>query len=231
MSAKKGFNMDLGQRIDFHTHSLLSDGLLIPSELIRQAEIAGYAAIGITDHVDASNLEKTIEQMQKLLSKQKFPIIVIPGVELSYVHPENIPDLAKEAKKLGTKLVVVHGESEAFDEPVYPGTNQISVSLKGYVDILAHPGKITETEAAEAAKNDIYLELSAKKAHSTSNIHIAKMAKKTGAKMLVNTDAHKPGDLLDQKGALKIAKAAGLNDKEAITVVVDNAQELLKKLT
>lgn len=222
--------MNLGKRIDFHTHSLLSDGALIPSELIRQAEMAGYQAIGITDHVDASNLEKTVQQMQTLLKKQTFPIIVIPGVEISYVHPDNIPALAKEAKKLGTKLIIVHGESEAFDEPVYPGTNKVSLTLKGIVNILAHPGKITEEEAELAAKNDIYLELSVKKVHGISNKHIADLARKTGAKLLVNTDAHKLDDLADQEKALEVAKAAGLTDEEAKKVLVDNPEELLKKL-
>ncbi|MEK7309147.1 MAG: PHP domain-containing protein, partial [Nitrospirota bacterium] len=30
--------------IDLHTHSLLSDGVLLPSELIRRAYVIGYKA-------------------------------------------------------------------------------------------------------------------------------------------------------------------------------------------
>ncbi len=223
--------MDLGKRIDFHTHSLLSDGALIPSELIRQAEMVGYKAIGITDHVDASNLEETIAKMLRLTSRQQFPITVIPGVELSYVHPENIPALAKEAKKLGAKLIIVHGETKAFDEPVYPGTNKVAASLKGLVNIIAHPGMITLEEARAAAQNDIYLELSAKKAHATGNAHVLEMARKSGAKLLVNTDAHRPEELLDQNKAYAVAIAAGCTKEEARKIVIDNAEELLKKLT
>jgi len=36
--------------IDLHTHSLFSDGELIPSELVSRAAAAGYRAIAITDH-------------------------------------------------------------------------------------------------------------------------------------------------------------------------------------
>ncbi len=222
--------MDLGKRIDFHTHTLLSDGALIPSELIRQAEMAGYRAIGITDHVDASNLEETIDKMLRLLSKQKFPITVIPGVELSYVHPDNIPDIAREARKLGAKLIVVHGETTAFDEPVYPGTNKVSLGLKGFVDILAHPGLITKEEAALAAQNGIYLELSAKKAHGTNNAHIARIAREAGAKLLVNTDAHNAEQLLGQEGAYTLALNAGLTDAEARETIIDNPEALLARL-
>ena len=43
--------------VDLHTHSLLSDGQLLPSELVRRAEVRGYEAIAITDHVDFSNID------------------------------------------------------------------------------------------------------------------------------------------------------------------------------
>ena len=46
--------------IDFHTHTLLSDGLLLPAEAVRQAEARGYRAIGLTDHADFSNVERVV---------------------------------------------------------------------------------------------------------------------------------------------------------------------------
>ena len=43
--------------IDLHTHSILSDGELLPSELARRAQVEGYRIIGISDHADPSNLD------------------------------------------------------------------------------------------------------------------------------------------------------------------------------
>ena len=43
--------------IDLHTHTLFSDGILLPSELVRRAYSAGYKALAITDHVDSSNID------------------------------------------------------------------------------------------------------------------------------------------------------------------------------
>ena len=43
--------------IDIHTHSLLSDGDLLPSELARRARIKGYRVLGISDHIDYSNVD------------------------------------------------------------------------------------------------------------------------------------------------------------------------------
>ncbi len=44
---------------DFHTHTTLSDGVLLPMELIRRAIVNGYSALGISDHTSASLGPKT----------------------------------------------------------------------------------------------------------------------------------------------------------------------------
>ena len=49
--------MSENKRIDLHTHSIFSDGELLPSELARRADVLGHKALAITDHVDASNIE------------------------------------------------------------------------------------------------------------------------------------------------------------------------------
>ena len=46
---------------DFHTHTFLSDGVLLPIELIRRAAVAGYTAVAVTDHASAGNLSHVLE--------------------------------------------------------------------------------------------------------------------------------------------------------------------------
>ncbi|PIS31642.1 PHP domain-containing protein [Candidatus Saganbacteria bacterium CG08_land_8_20_14_0_20_45_16] len=220
---------DLGPRIDFHTHTISSDGLLLPSALVYEAALRGQAAIAITDHVDASNLDEVIFTLTKFVKNQgQLPIKVLPGVELSYLPPAQIRKYAERAKKLGAKIIIVHGESPV--EPAVPaGTNHAALQLKGLVDILAHPGNITEEDTILAKVNNIYLELSARKGHRDGNRHVAKLAKQFGAKLLVNTDAHCEHDLISQKQAYQIAKEAGLKKGEALITVGKNPQELLKR--
>ncbi len=222
---------NLGVRIDFHTHTVLSDGKLLPAGLVYEAASRKHAAIAITDHVDASNLETVLTSLKNFVKEQGsgLPIKFIPGVEISYVEPKLIKKFAQKARKLGAKLIVVHGESPV--EPVPKGTNRAALQLKGLVDILAHPGMITEEEAILAKVNNIYLELSARKGHKRGNQHVAKMALQFGAKLLVNTDAHSEKDLLTQKQAYNIAILAGLKKAEAIKAIRDNPQELLKKIS
>ncbi|MBW2673453.1 MAG: histidinol phosphate phosphatase domain-containing protein, partial [Deltaproteobacteria bacterium] len=143
--------------IDLHTHSIFSDGELVPSELARRAVAKGYRAIAITDHADHSNLDFIIPRIVTVCEKisESCPLQAIPGIELTHVHPDHISSLAHEARTLGAKIIIVHGET--IVEPVMPGTNR--AALEAPIDILAHPGLLTEEEAKLAAGSSIFLEI------------------------------------------------------------------------
>ncbi|MCD5397509.1 histidinol phosphate phosphatase domain-containing protein [candidate division NPL-UPA2 bacterium] len=213
--------------IDLHSHSLLSDGSLIPCELARRAEAKGYEALAITDHADMSNLEAIVPQLVKTCAELKGSLTtkIIPGVELSYVPLALLADLAKRARELGAKLVLVHGET--IVEPGIPGTNR--KALEASIDILAHPGLISLEEAKIAADRGIFLEISARKGHCLTNGHVAQMARKTGAGLVFGTDSHDPENLVTLEEAKKITQGAGLNDRE-VEALFENARRLVKKV-
>lgn len=213
--------------IDLHTHSIFSDGELIPSELARRAKVAGYSALAITDHGDHSNFDFIISRLIKVCQKltDAFAIQVIPGIELTHVPTVYIYDLAVEARQAGAKMIVVHGET--IVEPVMEGTNM--AALKAPIDILAHPGLITEEEAMEAAKNSICLEITTRKGHSLTNGHVAKMARQAKARLILNSDTHSPHDLVNGVMARKIAMGAGLAEAESLAMF-RNSKTLLKRV-
>ncbi|MCX8029819.1 MAG: histidinol phosphate phosphatase domain-containing protein [Brevinematales bacterium] len=215
--------------IDFHTHTFLSDGVLSPNELVQRARQFGYKAIAISDHVDISNVEFIVKEIAKFCtSVNKFynDILVLPGVEITHVHPNQINEVAELAKKLGCKIVLVHGET--IVEPVEKETN-IKAIESVYVDILAHPGLISEEEVKLAVKKGKYLEITSKKGHSLTNGHVAKLAKKYNAKIVINTDTHTPDNLITIDTAYKILKGAGLDDED-IRQVFKNSEDILKSL-
>jgi histidinol phosphatase-like PHP family hydrolase len=214
---------------DFHTHSIFSDGELIPSELVRRAVFHGYEAIAITDHVDFTNVEYVLEGLKKLgpWNERNADIQVIIGVEISHVPPEKIGKLVRKADDLGAELVVVHGET--IVEPVERGTNKAAVSNPS-VDILAHPGLISEEEAEIAKENDVYLELTSRRGHCLSNGYVARVAREVGAHLVLNTDLHSPDDFLTEERAAQILAGAGLGPSEVTKVMVENPRALLKKL-
>ncbi|HBG45957.1 MAG TPA: PHP domain-containing protein [Deltaproteobacteria bacterium] len=211
--------------IDFHMHSFLSDGVLVPTELVRRARVAGYTAMAITDHVDASNIENVLRQITKVASQlTDRSFTLLPGVELTHIPPKHIPLMVKKARALGAQIVIGHGET--LSEPVEPGTN--IAYIKAGVDILAHPGLITEEECRAAVKKSVCLEITSRAGHSISNGHVAAVAKRAGAKMLVNTDSHAPGDLISDEMARKVALGAGLNIED-FRRIQENAKELVRK--
>ncbi len=214
--------------IDLHTHSLFSDGELVPSELVRRAAVKGYRAIAITDHVDISNLEIVVSRIVEFAERARgeFPLEIIAGVEITHVPPSMIPMLIQSARELGARLVVVHGET--LVEPVIEGTNR--TAIEAGADILAHPGLISAEDVQSAAQKGVALEITARKGHSLSNGHVARLASKYGAPMVINTDAHSPSDLITYEFAYCVLKGAGLDDGQ-IKDIFKNSEELVKKIT
>jgi len=216
------------RRCDFHMHSLFSDGELLPMELIRRAAAADHRAIAITDHASFSNLENVIKSVSMDCEKSSaWGIEAIPGVELTHVPVRYIDEAVRKSKKAGAEIIVIHGETPV--EPVEPGTNHKAVANSD-VDILAHPGMISLDDAELAAKNKVYLEISCRRGHSLGNGHVVAMARETKAKLLINTDAHAPEDLSTMAFANTVARGSGLAPEEVRAALVENPEEVLKRL-
>jgi histidinol phosphatase-like PHP family hydrolase len=176
----------------------------------------GYSTIGITDHVDFTNIEFVISMISKVKPLSDIlGIDILVGVELTHVPPEKMEPLANLARRLGAELVVVHGETPV--EPVYPGTNRKAVEIG--VDILAHPGFITAEDADLAKDNSVCLEITSRSGHNITNGHVVRVGREAGASLVVNTDTHRPEDLIDIERAKQIAMGAGLREEEARRVV------------
>lgn len=216
----------LFRMIDLHTHTIFSDGELLPFELVRRAIAAGYSAMAITDHADTSNMDFIVPRIVKAIKKLKeyVSLEVIPGVEITHAPPKLIPDLVKEARALGAKIVLVHGET--IVEPVAEGTNR--AAIEAGADILTHPGIISMEDILFAKDKGVVLEITSRKGHSLANGYVAKEAIKFGLPLSINTDAHGPGDLITKETAKKILIAAGVDEKR-IESVFENSRLLVEK--
>ena len=215
---------------DFHTHTFLSDGVLSPIELMRRAASNGYTAMAVTDHAGINDQERVLDILVKECAEatENMGITVVPGVELTHVPPHRIAEAARRAKANGARIVLVHGET--IKEPVAKGTNRAALECPD-VDILVHPGMITEEEADIARQAGIYLELSARAGHSLTNGNVARTAMAVGASLVVDSDSHAPGDLLTEELARQIVIGAGLTEEEFAAVLEANPMALLAKAT
>jgi histidinol phosphatase-like PHP family hydrolase len=204
---------------DLHTHSLLSDGTLLPSEIAVRYMALGFKTIAITDHCDYSNIKSNIASILEFTSHwpKNSRIKVLPGIELTHLPPEQFSPLAKYSRKQGIKIIVAHGQTLA--EPVIPGTN--SAALQAGIDILAHPGLITDDEVRLAKKNKVFLEVTCRRGHKVTNTRVVEKALKFGAKLILNTDSHTPEDIISPQEIIKVAKKSGLNPVQIAKIYRD----------
>ena len=240
---------------DFHTHTVFSDGGMIPAGLMQRAMVRGCLGLAITDHVDSSNLEWVFENLLKFVEElgqewqagivpggdgttaplntldsdtlaKNWHLPLIPGVELTSVPPRKIEALAQKARSLGAKWIVVHGQT--IMEPVAPGTNRAAIEAR--VDLLSHPGLITPKDAARAAELGVHLEISTHKGHGMANGWVAQRARESGARLLLNTDCHVSADILDAKQRRAIAFGAGLTAEE-VDRIWQNGRRIIARIS
>lgn len=239
---------------DFHTHTVFSDGGMIPAGLMQRAIVRGCLGLAITDHVDSSNLEWAFENLLKFVKdlgtewqldivpsagnttarlntptaadmEKNWHLPLIPGVELTSVPPRKIEVLTERARSLGARWIVVHGET--IMEPVAPGTNR--AAIEAGVDLLSHPGLITPEDAARATELGVHLEITTNKGHGMANGWVAQRARESGAKLLLNTDCHVSAEILDAKQRRAIGLGAGLTAKE-VDQIWENGHQIIKRL-
>ncbi len=202
--------------IDFHTHTLLSDGALIPAEHIRRAEVKGYRVLGLADHVDLSTMAHVLPVLCEAAARENElgRLTVIVGVELTHLRPNQFAAAARRARELGAQVVLAHGQTPV--EPVEPGTNR--AAIEAGVDILAHPGLLTLDEAALAAQRGVCLEITSKPGHCLTNGHVARLSREVGAKLLFGSDAHTPDQMPTRPFAETVCLGAGLTEKDVAAI-------------
>ena len=210
-------------------HSFLSDGELLPSELVQRCIAAGYGAMALTDHADSSNMNSLVAAACRTAddfnSSGESSICVVAGVELTHVIPEMIAELTERARSLGARIVVVHGET--ISEPVPKGTNRAAIEAR--VDILAHPGLITKEEVELARDRGVALEITTRRSQGMTNGHVARLAREAGAAMVLNSDAHSPGDILSPLLRRRTILGAGL-DEEFAEKLAANSRQIVRQL-
>lgn len=209
---------------DLHVHSIFSDGELIPSELSSRMHAAKNEGFAITDHADFTNISELLSKLCKVKEfLEHYDSKILVGVELTHIPPSLLGRAVELAWREGAEIVVVHGET--IVEPVKEGTNIAALSEE--INILAHPGIMSEKEAEMAKENGVYIEISARRGHCFGNGNTARLSETYGFELVINTDAHSPSDIISDSMAEKILRGAGVRDWKR---VLQNNERLFRKL-
>jgi putative hydrolase len=161
------------------------------------------------------------------IAREGWGIVALSGVELTHLPPRMIPEAARRAKEVGLDLVVVHGETPV--EPVEPGTNLAAVSSP-HVDILGHPGLLSEEEARIAAEQGIFVEVTSRRGHSLGNGIVVRNALASGARLILDSDAHAPGDLWDETFARTVLRGAAVPEEMIDTILFEHPRQILQRI-
>lgn len=216
------------RRFDFHSHTYLTDGKESATSMWWAAARLGHRVLAVTDHVALEDPRPILRRLsQEARAFEDGPVATLVGVELTLVPPSKIAAAARRARAAGAQIVIVHGETTA--EQVPAGTNRAAVG-SGEVDVLAHPGFLTERDADLAVAHGTAIELSGRSLHGRTNGHVARIALRAGAELVVDSDAHDTHQLLDYASAESIARGAGLTASQALRALRDSPERLYGRL-
>lgn len=214
-------------RYDFHAHSYLTDGQLSPTDMWRHGDRLLHRALALTDHVALEDPKPLLDRLHaEARAWEGAPMTTLVGVEISMVPPRRIADAARAARRAGAEIVIVHGETVV--EPVPPGTNRAAIEATE-VDLLAHPGLLTEEEAALARAHETVLELSARRGHSLTNGLVAQRALEAKVDLVVDSDAHSAEQLVPFELAQRIAAGASLSPEHVRRALEEAPRRLLAR--
>ena len=141
--------MNLSSEIDLHIHSIFSDGVLRPSDIIDQADLQGLKAVAITDHDTAAG---TAEAMQRGCEKG---IEVITGIEVSSWHGDTSMHILgynfnHEDNQFNRRLQLLQDGRESRNARIIENLNKLGIKVD--LSELLHYSKYGQTGRPHIAR-------------------------------------------------------------------------------
>ena len=164
---------------DLHTHTILSDGEMLPIDLIQQ----GWQSPGTRpSRSPIMSIRPTRNR-----SLRPWPLCGNRAGLFGGATALRRRDYARAAgtdRRTRTRGQKTQGRISWLSTARHqsnrsPGTNHAACTCRD-VNVLAHPGLITNEEARLAATNGIALEITSRGGHNRTNGHVARIARETG---------------------------------------------------
>lgn len=199
-------------RGDLHMHTTYTDGNAAIEQMAEAAKKKGYEYIAITDHsqrvtvahgLKPKQLRRQIEEIDKANEKVK-GIVILKSIEVDILRDGSLDMPDEVLEELDLTVCAIHSN---FNLPADKQTERIIKAMNNpYFTILSHPtGRMLNARRAyqlnmekvmSAAKRlGRFLELNAHPYRLDLNDIHCKMAKDTGVKVVISTDAHSTAGL------------------------------------
>jgi DNA polymerase (family 10) len=199
-------------RGDLHCHTRATDGHNSLAEMATEARAKGYEYLAITDHssrltvargLDGKRLLGEIKQIDRLNDKLD-GIVILKGIEVDILEDGTLDMHDDILRQLDLVVGAVHYK---FNLTRSKQTERIIRAMDNpHFNILAHPTSrlINKREACEvdmekiisaARERGCFLEVNAQPLRLDLTDSHCKLAKETGLKLAISTDAHSAGTL------------------------------------
>lgn len=221
---------------DLHVHSSWSDGGSSIEDIVIKARKIGYEYIGITDHsqglkiaggLTKDDLKKKKKEIEGLNKKYK-DIKILFGTEVDIDSEGNLDYPDGILKEMDIVIGAIHS---GFKQPKEQLTRRIIKACRNkYVHIIAHPTgrlwgarepyEIDLEEILKACKDtDTALEINSFPQRLDLNDVNCRMAKDSGVKVAINTDAHIADQLDMIEFGLSVARRGWLEKNDVINTL------------
>ena len=223
-------------RGDLHAHSDWSDGMSSIQELARRVREKGYDYLAVTDHSESLKIargltsDKLLVQHEKIreLNRQWEDFQILTGIE-GDILPDGSLDCPDEV--LAETEVVIASVHTGFKQNRDMLTGRIKAAIAhDHVHIIGHPTgrllghrepydveveKIIET----AAQYNKVLEINSSTDRLDLDEFYVRLARESGVRVAVNTDAHDLFRLDDMVYGVSVARRAWLGPEHVINTL------------
>jgi DNA polymerase (family 10) len=222
-------------RGDMHMHTTATDGRADAWTMARAARDAGLEYVAITDHSRALAMANGLDETRALQHAAEVRalngrddlggIIVLAGIECDILADGRL-DLAVDClAQLDFVIASIHS---AIDQEESQMTDRLLFAMEcPWVDVIAHPTgrKILRREPGRANMDRVFdaamahgvaLEINGQPDRLDLNDVLARRARDRGVKLIVDSDAHSPAALGNQRWAVAVARRAWLEPQDIL---------------
>lgn len=234
-------------RGDLQMHTTESDGKASLRKMVEAAQDLDYEYIAITDHsqhvsvaqgLDAKRVTKQCEAIDRL-NAEIHGIQILKSIEVDILEDGALDLDDKILQELDLTICAIHSH---FNLSRKKQTDRILRAMDNpYFTILAHPtGRIIGKRAAyqldlqqimqAARERGCFLELNADPERLDLNDTYCKMAKESGVKLAISTDAHTPEGLNSMRFGVGQARRGWLEASDVLnTLTLNELKEFIKR--
>jgi DNA polymerase (family 10) len=233
-------------RGDLHSHTNASDGRADIETMARAAKAAGLEYLAVTDHSRALAMVEGLDETRALAhakavrdASRRLGITLLAGIECE-ILPDGRLDLADDC--LAELDIVVASVHSGFNQEEAQMTDRILRAIDNpWVDVLGHPtGRMllkrppyavnVERVIGAAAQLGVALEINSHAYRLDLNDAHARLARERGAAIVVDSDAHTPGEFDLLRWGIVVARRAWLRPDDVLnTLPVEKLRKRLRR--